>query len=198
MTTVKTSTNESPPSLSTELGANLYPVAITGLVCAVVLATLTITLYTYQRPSELDKMDPAASQNRLQFISLYLRTRYGPQWPYVSLGFAVLLIVVVIVLMQSSSGSQIDIPEPVGFRLILVVVCILIALTIAILILFIQVYLNPESVTMQSPSRGFGAPTAEEQARQTNLNYLILALIILFSLALLGGFFGYLWRNRRN
>lgn len=168
--------------------------SIVGLICGTVLVTIVATVYTFNRP-RVPRADETLGQKQIDKVLATLRRAFGPSWPYLFLGYAVLLIALSLVLMRKRGATatvEFESPEA-GKRVALLLVCILIVLVIGVVLAFLHVYLNPELYSIESAeeratSQSPGDLEAEKKRRENIVYTAALVLIVLFGAALLGGY----------
>jgi hypothetical protein len=140
-------------------------------------------------------VDDAAARTRLGTLTAVLRQHFGDSWPYLLLGFTLILAALAFVLFLRGPDSQwtIDIQEPTATRVLLVIVGVFLLLAIALVCLFVQVFVfQPSSATPQASIVANALETdAERQKRLTWLYGTALVLIVLFGATF---FIGYIRR----
>jgi lysylphosphatidylglycerol synthetase-like protein (DUF2156 family) len=162
------------------------------MVTAGALVVLVLTLYTFHRPYPVSGTEPAA-YSRLNTVTAVLRQHFGASWPYLVLGFSVVLAALAFVLFLRSPDSEwkIDIQEPTATRVLMAIVCVFLVLAIALICLFIHVFLfqppNPEVNSV--------VQTVETDAqRQERLTWLYGTALVLITLFGASFFIGYIQR----
>lgn len=168
--------------------------SIIGLVMAGCVFVLILTVYTLHRPYP-QSVGESAARTRLDTLTAVLRQHFGDSWPYLLLGFSLILAILAFVLFLRSPDSEwkINIQEPAATRVLTIVVCIFVLMGIGLVSLFVQVFVfQPSTSTTQATIVADATETdAERQKRLTWLYGTALVLIVLFGATF---FIGYIRR----
>lgn len=181
--------NVQPPAPSPDqwLQSNTTQVVnLLGLICVFVLFTLISTQYTMNRPAPPAFNEPQAAL-RIETVIQLLRMHFGTSWPYLMLGFAMILfIIALLIYSKAQGGSQpINIEPITANRMFIVNIGMFVILAVVVISLFANSFLSfPDYMIPMSEVDQI----QQQQQRQTVLYGLAFGIVAIFALSFLVGF----------
>lgn len=159
---------------------------ILGLIGLVVLFILITTQYTMNRPIRPALNEPEAAQ-RIETVIQLLRMHFGTSWPYLMLGFAMVLLVIALLVFSRTQGVDrpINIEPTTAGQLLLVNIGIFVLLAVVVIGLFTKAFLSVPDYLV--PMTEVDTITQQQQ-RQNVLYGLAIGMVVIFALSFLTGF----------
>ncbi len=181
------STSIVPPSSDEWIHSpTIQVINLLGIIFAIILGTLIVTLYTSTRTMPV--FDETQGTRRLEVLMQLLQLHFGTSWPYAFLGFALVLLFFALAIFWKSregAGMEIYVDPSSASQGLIVMVCIFILLSIGLIGIFVHTFL-----TLPANEYATEAELTKQQEKKQSIVYgVAAALVLLFGGTMMVGFF---------
>jgi len=159
---------------------------ILALIGVVILFTLITTQYTMNRPIQPALNEPEAAL-RIETVIQLLRMHFGTSWPYLMLGFAMVLLVIAILIFSRTQGVDrpIQMEATSANQLLIVNIGVFVLLAVVVISLFANAFLSVPDYMVPTTE----VETINQQQQRQNVLYgLGIGMVAIFALSFLIGF----------